>query len=462
MTRLNFGGHILQESYYEKEQVEKLLLKLSIPIIISLLVSELYNMVDTLFVSNFVNASGIGALSVVFPVQRIVIALSIMIGIGTSTSFMRSMGAEDNEKAQKVISSGFTLALMIMVPLSTFVYFNSENILILLGASGEVLTYGIEYLEHIIFGSIFLSLTIFTSNIMISLNKSKIAITATSIGAIVNIIIDLILVKYLNMGVKGAAIATLISQCLGFLFAYYHLYKFKKSFHIKKGFTINFKLYTAILAVGVSAFIVEAEDGILMAILNNLLKNVAGNDGIIVLAAATKIYMFLFVLMFGMANAMQPIAAFNIGAKNFDRLKEVLQKTILYATSITFIVWSFSLIFAKTLLAIFIKDVHLLNQAVPAFRIMISAFPLISIYYISIFYFQSLGRAKHSIFISILRQVVIMIPLSVFLVNTMKMGAMGVWLSYPIADVSVALISGLMLYVETSKLDQKVELDYQT
>ena len=279
----------MQESYYEKERIEILLLRLSIPIIISLLVSELYNMVDTLFVSNYVNANGIGALSVVFPVQRIVIALSMMIGIGSSTSFMRAMGAQDEERAQKVISSGFTLALLIMVPLSIFTFLNSESILKILGASGDILMYGIEYLDYIIFGSIFLSLTIFTSNIMISLNKSKIAILSTSIGAVVNIIIDLILVKYLHMGVKGAAIATLVSQMMGFLFAYTHLYKFKKSFKVKKGLSINFKLYAAILAVGVSAFIVEAEDGILMAVLNNLLKNVAGNEGIIVLAAATKI-----------------------------------------------------------------------------------------------------------------------------------------------------------------------------
>ncbi len=172
--------------------------------------------------------------------------------------------------------------------------------------------------------------------------------------------------------------------------------------------------------------------------------------------------MFLFVLMFGMANAMQPIAAYNIGAKNFDRLKEVLQKTILYATSITLVVWGLSLIFSENLLSVFVKDAHLLQKAVPAFRIMISAFPLISIYYISIFYFQSLGLAKHSIFISVLRQVVIMIPLSIFLVNTMNMGPIGVWLSYPIADVSVALVSGLMLYKESMKLNYKQELQYQS
>lgn len=441
---------------FENEKVGILLLKMSLPVMLSMLVSELYNMIDTIFVGNYVDPSGVGALSVLFPIQRIIIALSMMIGIGTSTAFTRARGAQDYDSARNIITNGFTLVLAVMLPLTVFIYFNAESVLSFLGGNGAILSYGVEYLSFIIFGSIFLSWTIFTSNIMISLGKTKISIMSTAIGAIMNFFIDLVLVKYLHMGVKGAAVATLVSQIAGFLFAYYHLSKLKREMNVERGFKFSYKYVFAILAVGVSAFIVEAEDGILMAVLNNLLDTVAKDEGIIILAVITKVYMFLFVTLFGISSGMQPIAAYNLGAKNYVRLKEVLRKTIIWATLVTGIMWAFSMIFSRQIIRVFIADELIIQKAIPAFRMMVAVFPLISVYYIAIFYFQALGIAKKSIFLSVLRQIVIMIPLSIFLVITLNMGADGVWLSYPIADGMVFVIGTFMLYKEFKRLDTLV------
>ena len=438
---------------FENEKVGILLLKMSLPVMLSMLVSELYNMIDTIFVGNYVDPSGVGALSVVFPIQRIIIALSMMIGIGTSTAFTRARGAQDYDSARNIITNGFTLVLAVMLPLTVFIYFNAESVLSFLGGNGAILSYGVEYLSFIIFGSIFLSWTIFTSNIMISLGKTKISIMSTAIGAIMNFFIDLVLVKYLHMGVKGAAVATLVSQIAGFLFAYYHLSKLKREMNVERGFKFSYKYVLAILAVGVSAFIVEAEDGILMAVLNNLLDTVAKDEGIIILAVITKVYMFLFVTLFGISSGMQPIAAYNLGAKNYVRLKELLRKTIIWATLVTGVMWAFSMVFSRQIIRIFIADEMIIQKAIPAFRMMVAVFPLISVYYIAIFYFQALGMAKKSIVLSVLRQIVIMIPLSIFLVITLNMGADGVWLSYPIADGIVFVIGTFMLYKEFKRLD---------
>ena len=441
---------------FENEKVGILLLKMSLPVMLSMLVSELYNMIDTIFVGNYVDPSGVGALSVLFPIQRLIIALSMMIGIGTSTAFTRARGAQDYDSARNIITNGFTLVLAVMLPLTVFIYFNVESVLSFLGGNGAILSYGVEYLSFIIFGSIFLSWTIFTSNIMISLGKTKISIMSTAIGAIMNFFIDLVLVKYLHMGVKGAAVATLVSQIAGFLFAYYHLSKLKREMNVERGFKFSYKYVFAILAVGVSAFIVEAEDGILMAVLNNLLDTVAKDEGIIILAVITKVYMFLFVTLFGISSGMQPIAAYNLGAKNYVRLKEVLRKTIIWATLVTGIMWAFSMIFSRQIIRVFIADEMIIQKAIPAFRMMVAVFPLISVYYIAIFYFQALGIAKKSIFLSVLRQIVIMIPLSIFLVITLNMGADGVWLSYPIADGMVFVIGTFMLYKEFKRLNTLV------
>lgn len=446
------------EMMFENEKIGKLLLKLSIPIIISMLVSELYNMVDTVFVGNFVNPSGIGALAIVFPIQRIIIALSIMIGIGSSTAFTRARGAEDLDKARSVVTNGFTLVFVIMIPMTLLIHRFAEPILLMLGAKGLALSYGVEYLSSIILSSVFLSWTIFTSNIMISLGKSKIAILATSIGAIMNVLINFLLVKNLSMGVKGAGIATALSQMAGFLFSYCHLFKLKEEIGVKKGFSLDKKILFSILLVGFSAFVVEAEDGILMGILNNLLSSHANGDSIVVLALITKVYMFLFITMFGIASAMQPIAAYNVGAKNYKRLKEVLKKTMVFASLTTVILWLFTMIYASNILSIFVDDPRIIGEASKAFRIISLFFPLISFYYISIFYYQSLGIIKRALLMSILRQLLIMIPLAIILVKYLNFGPMGVWLSFPIADAIVSLIALISLKTEIKKLNNLIKI----
>lgn len=442
---------------FGEEKIGKLLFKFSIPLIISFLVSELYNMVDTFFIGNTVGGKGIGALVLVFPVQRIIIALSIMIAIGTSTAFSRSNGQKDDEKSRKIIKNGFTLSFIIMISITVIVSLFSSKILNILGASKEIFPYAKDYIGIIILGSTFLSLTIFTTNIMVALGNNKIAIISTSIGAIMNIVLDYILVVHFSMGVKGAAIATTVSQIAGFTYAYYRYAKIKKEYKIPSSFELDRKIIMPIILVGLSAFIVEAEDGILMAVLNNLLIGSVGDNGIIVLGVISKVYMFLFITMFGIASAMQPIAAYNRGANNYIRLKSVMKKTSLYAFITSTIMWGLSMIFTPQLISLFIKDYVVIVESVKAFRIMISVFPLISIYYVSIFYFQAMGKAKTSILVSILRQLIIMLPLSIVLVKVFNLGAMGVWLSYPISDILSSLAAFMLMRQEKIKLNIIVE-----
>lgn len=443
------------ESFGE-EKIGKLLLKFSIPIIISLLVSELYNMVDTLFIGRNVGGYGIAALVLVFPIQRIVIALSIMIATGTSTSFSRSNGEKNLEKSKKILINGFSLAFTTMIIFTTLVYVFRDKVLLALGASNQTLPYAHTYLSIIIFGSTFLSLTIFISHIMVSLGNNKISIKSTSIGALTNIILDYILVVNFNMGVKGAAIATTVSQIAGFIYAYYNYIKVKKEYKIPLCFEFNKNIIVPIVLVGISGFIIEGEDGIVMAALNNLLANTVGDSGIIVLGVISKVYMFLFITMFGIASAMQPIAAFNMGAKNYKRLKSIVVKTSIYAFLTSAIMWGLGIVFAPQLISIFVKDAQIIRESVKAFRIMIGVFPVISIYYVSIFYFQAIGNARASILVSILRQLIIMLPLSIILVKVFNLGDMGVWLSYPISDILSSIVSYILIKEEGVELNIKV------
>ncbi len=439
------------------ERIGKLLLRFSIPIIISFLVSELYNMVDTLFVGRTVGGYGIGGLVLVFPIQRIIIALSVMIAVGTSTAFSRSNGQNNMDQSRKIVRNGFSLSFLLMVSITAIIYIFSEKILLGLGASHQTLPYAKDYLDIIIFGSTFLSLTTFISNIMISVGNNKVSIISTSIGAIINIILDYILVVEFKIGVKGAAIATTVSQIIGFSYAYYNYSKVKKEFKIPSGFEFDKRLIKAIILVGLSAFIIESEDGVLMAVRNHLLLNTAGDDGIIVLGVISKVYMFLFITMFGIASAMQPIAAFNVGAKNYKRLKTVMQKTSIYAFLTSMIMWLIAMIYTPQLISIFVKEPEIISESVKAFRIVVAALPMASIYYVSIFYFQALGKAKTSIFLSISKQLILTIPISVILVKVFHLGAMGVWLAYPISDILASIASYMLIREERQELNIKIE-----
>lgn len=438
---------------FKEGNITKLLLRFSIPIIISYLISELYNMVDTIFVGREVGASGIAALVLVFPIQRIIIALGTMVAVGASTAFSRANGNKDIDSAKKVLKNGFSLSYIVMIFLIIAVLLFGDKILVILGASKNILPLAMEYLNYIIFGSVFLSMTLYITNIMIALGNGKLSIISTSIGAIANVILDFILVTKLGMGVKGAAIATTISQILGFAYSYYHYRKILKEYDMDLEFGIDKKIALSIITVGISAFIVEAEDGILMAVLNNLLADSVGDSGIVVLGIISKVYMFLFITMLGIAAAMQPIVAYNVGAKNYKRLKEVMYDTTKFAFITSLIIWALMMMLAPQLIGVFVTDPAIIGESVLAFRIMIAVFPIVSIYYVSIYYFQALGKAKTSILVSILRQIIIMIPVSIVMVKVFNLGALGVWISYPISDILSSIASYILIRNEGIELN---------
>ncbi len=438
------------------EKISKLLFKFSIPVILSMLVSELYSMVDTFFVGREVGGDGIGALIVVFPLQRILMAISIMIAVGTATAFSRHNGNNNIGKARQVLQTGFSLVFTIMIPIAIGIFLFRHQIVGIMGAGANISSMAATYLGIIIIGMTFLSMTIFISHNMIALGNPRISIISTSIGAVINIILDFILVQGMGMGVQGAAIATTFSQIAGFGYAFYHYTAMRNKYNIPLKYRMDFKLIAPILLVGVSAFVIEAEDGILMGVLSNLLSSTAGDQGIIVLGVVSKLYMFLFVTIFGMASAMQPIAAYNVGARNYVRLRALMRKTIVYAALATSGIWAVGMIFASQLIGLFIDDPAIIVEATKAFRIMIAIFPVISVYYVSIFYFQASGRAKTSILVSVLRQLVIMLPVSIILVKGFNMGAMGVWLSYPISDFLASIASFMLIRNEGIELNTAI------
>lgn len=431
-------------------------MKFSIPSIISLLVAELYNMVDTIFVGREVGGEAIAALVVVFPIQRFIVAFSMMTAIGASTSVARSNGEKNSDNARKIIKSSVSLIFAIMLPTILFTSIFKTNIVKLFGASEKIIPYAEEYLSIIIFGSVFQCLSTTINYIMVAFGDRKVALRSTSIGAIGNIVIDAILIVGLSYGVKGAGIGTVVSQFLAFLYSLYHFKSIKKHLDLSFGFEFDWERWKSILSVGFSAFIVEAEDGIVLVILNNLLLLNVGDEGVIVLGVISKVSMFLFITIMGISSAMQPIVAYNLGAKNYEKLKEVVKKTAIYGLVTSAILWGISMVFAEELISVFIKDPEIISKSAKAYKTMIAVFPLISVYYMSIYYFQALGMGRTSFVVSIFRQLIILLPLSIFLISVLDLGAMGAWLSYPISDLISSIMSYILMRKQTKKVDKLI------
>lgn len=420
---------------FGEEKIGKLLLKFSIPAIISLMVAEMYNMVDSMFLGQAIGANAIGALTIAFPIQRLFLAISMLIAIGASTSVARSCGDEDFENLRTIIPNAIVLMLIIVSLVGASIFIFQDKILISLGASENIFPLAKEYVSIILLGVLFQSFTIIASYIITAFGNTKIVLFSTSIGAICNVIIDYFLINVFSYGVKGAAIATVISQIVAFIYVLTIFIKIKVDLKFSIKFTLNKAVSMGIIYVGFSTFIVEISDAVVAAILNNLLSSYGGDLAIVTVGLTTRVSMFLFMTIMGISSAMQPIAAYNYGAGNYKRLKEVVKTSIIAVSVSSTILWAIFMIFAEGLISIFINDSAIVESAAKAFRIVISVFPFLGIYYLSISYCQAINRVKASFKLSIYRQIIIFIPLVYTLVIGLDMGVLGAWLAYPISDV---------------------------
>ncbi len=439
----------------------KVLLRFAIPAMFALLVQELYNMVDTVFVGRYIGPNAIGALTIAFPIQRFFIAIAMLIGIGASTYVSRFSGENQPKQIKSTILNSVSLTLVTLTILPLVIFFFRENLLYKLGAS-EV-TFGLtnDYMSIILMGVIFQGLTLVCSNIMIALGNSKVGLYANTIGAILNVIINYILVAHLGIGIVGSAIATVISQFLGLLFV---LSKFKdviKYFNIKLSLkniisNIDTSIIKGIVAVGFSTFVIEISDAVVSVVLNNLLITRGGDSAIIIIGVITKISMFMFIAIIGISSAMQPIVAFNFGAGNFIRVKKTVTAAIKTVTIVSLAFGAVIMFFAPQMISLFLTDATLLPEAVNALRICICLLPLVGFYYVGIYYYQAIGEATKGFRLSLFRQLIVFIPVAIVLVNIL--GTIGAWIAYPVSDLISAITSSCLLFSNHNEDQVKAKL----
>lgn len=445
----------MDDRIFSDGKISKILLRFAIPAIISLLVAELYNMVDTIYVGRYIGANAIAALTIAFPIQRFLIALGFLVAVGASTYVSRNLGEKNFLEIEKTIINAFVITLTLMVFMTFLIFFFKESILYKLGASNVTYSLTNEYVSIVLMGGIFQCLGLVGCYIMTSLGNTKITLYANSIGAILNIILDYILVAYYGVGIQGAAIATVVSQIVSFFFVLYRFKEVFKSFKIKISIrsifsSLSLDITSGIIAIGFSTFVIEISDAVVSVILNNLLYSKGGDTAIIIIGVITKISMFMFIAIIGISSVMQPIVAYNFGAEKYNRMKETVIVSIKTVTIISIIFAAVLGFLSNEIIGFFLMDEKILPSAVKAFRICISLLPFAGVYYIGIYYYQAIGEAKKSFFLSIFRQLVVFIPLAIIFVQIL--GTLGAWIAYPISDLISSSIS-LYLLNKASKKD---------
>ncbi|URZ08407.1 MATE family efflux transporter [Clostridium felsineum] len=434
----------LDNRAFLKQSSQKLLFKFAVPAIFSLLVNELYNMVDTVFAGRYIGENAIGAMTIAFPIQKIIIAMGLLIAAGASTYAARVIGEKNYKHLKKIVINSFALTTVSIISISFIIFSFKESILYSLGASNNTYPMAMQYVSIILLGGIFISLSNVLSYIMVALGKTKTLLYTNVVGVILNIILNYILVIRFHMGIQGSGISTVVSQivaCLIALGQFIYMNK-KQNFNFFKNIKINIistSIMREIMLVGFSTFIIEIADAVVSAVLNNVLYVGGGDSAIIMLGIITKVYMFLFITVIGISSGMQPIVGYNFGAENYNKVKDILKFSLKTVIIVSAVVWIGFIIGAEPIIGFFLKDVNLVSKTVPAFRIVISMVPLLGIYYVAIYYYQAIGEARISFVLSIYRELLMFIPISVILFKVI--GLNGVFIAYPITDIIVILTS---------------------
>lgn len=423
------------------QPIGKLLFKYSVPAIIGMLVNALYNVVDRIFIGNIpgVGAMAIAGLGVTMPILTIALAFGMLVGVGSATNVSIKLGQGKKEEAQNIIGTGMLLSVILGIILTVGGLIFSEQILKLFGASDSTLFYAKSYTDIILIGTTFSIVGMFFNNVIRGDGNPALSAVIMGVGCVTNIVLDALFIFKFNMGIKGAATATIVSQAITSLWGL--------SYYLRKKSNLEFKLSTvklnkdaikSILAIGVSPFAMQLVASLVQVISNQSLKSNGGDLAIGAMATISSISMIFLMPSFGITQGMQPIVGFNYGARQFDRAKKTLIMCILSSACI-FTAGYLAVQFApQVLVGMFNKDPKLMSITINGLKKYTMVLPLLSIAIIGSSYIQSIGKAKVSLILSLLRQFIFLIPS--LLILPKFLGLNGVWFAQPLSDFFATII----------------------
>ena len=432
------------------QKISKLLIKQAVPATIGILVMSLNMIVDTIFVGQWIGVLAIAAITVVLPIAFLISSIGMGIGIGGSSIISRALGANNPEKAFLTFGNQICLTVILAILFVVLGSVFSVPILNLFGAKGEILPIASEYFGVIIYGVPFLAFAMMGNPTIRAEGKPKFAMYAMMVPSVLNILLDILFIKYFNWGMYGAGMATSIAYASCGLYILYFFLSSKSELQIiPKNFKLDFKIVQEIAKLGGVSIVRQGAISILMIVLNYSLYTYGGEISIAVFGIINRVMMFALSPVLGVSQGFLPVAGFNIGAKKNDRVKETIKKSIYFGSILGTLVFIGIVIFKEQIIWIFTNDATLLEKTPDAMLVVFLVTPIVTMQLIGSAYFQAAGKAMPALLLTLLKQGIFLIPLAYFL--PIYYGIDGVWWSFPIADSLATIITVLVLKREVSK-----------
>ena len=426
------------------EKIGKLLKQYALPAIIAQTAASLYNMVDSIFIGQGVGPLAISGLAVTFPLMNLSTAFGTLVGAGAATMLSVLLGQRNYKAANKVLGNVVTLNVIIGLVFMAVALIFIDPILHFFGASENTLPYAKEYMKIILYGNIITHVYFGLNAAMRSSGNPKKAMALTIFTVIFNTILDPIFIFVLDMGIAGAAWATVIAQTVAMLIVLKHFSDRSKAFHFEKGILqLDMRVAKDSLAIGLGPFLMNAAACLVTLFINQQLRDYSGDLGIGAYGICNRLIFMFIMICLGLNQGMQPIAGYNYGARQYSRVKEVFWKTAQLATIVTMLCFIIGMFFPRIAAGIFTHDEQLLDMAAEGMKIMAIMFPTVGFQMIGTNFFQSLGMVKKSVILSLSRQILFLLPMLYLL--PLQFGAKGVWMSFPISDLTSALLTALLI-----------------
>lgn len=424
-------------------KVGKLLVSLALPSIIAQLVNVLYNIVDRVFIGRIPNGEiAMAGVGVAFPIIMLVSAFSALIGFGGAPLVAMKMGEKDNDGAEKIMSNSFSTLIIISIILTVGLLIFREPILLAFGASEATLGYALDYLTIYLIGTIFVQIALGMNPFINTQGFAKIGMITVAIGAIINIVLDPIFIFGLNMGVKGAALATVVGQMVSAIWVLQFLFGKKSILKIRKKYIIpSLKVIIPVMALGISPFIMQATESIVLISLNNQLLKYGGDLAVGAMTIMSSVMQIILLPLTGLTQGAQPIISYNFGANQLDRVKKTFKLLLICCLTYTVSMWAAIMITPETFVRIFNNKPELMEITSWSMRIYFAGILVFGAQIACQQTFLALGQAKISMVLALLRKIVLLVPLIFILPLFLQDGLQAVLLAEPIADIVATAVT---------------------
>ncbi len=442
------------KNFLGTEPIGKLLFKLSIPTVIAQLINMLYNIVDRIYIGHIPEEGSLAltGVGVCMPIIMIVSAFAALVSSGGAPRASIYMGKQDKESAEHILGNCFSLQIIVSIILTVVLLIWSKDLLLAFGASENTISYATDYMRIYAFGTLFVQLTLGMNAFITAQGFTRVSMVSVLIGAVCNITLDPVFIFALHMGVKGAALATVISQAVSTIWVVHFLCSKKTDIRLKKkNMPLEAKVILPCVTLGLAAFIMQASESIVNVCFNSSLLRYGGDIAVGAMTILTSVMQFAMLPLQGIAQGAQPVSSYNYGAKNADRVRKTFRLLLITCLTYSALLWAAVQLVPQVFVSIFTSDTSLVEFTAPMLRIYLGGLFLFGIQIACQMTFTSLGKAANSIVVAVVRKFVLLIPLIYIMPHLVANPTVGVYMAEPIADILAVTFTSILFAVQFKK-----------